>query len=447
MGSGHDITDSKRIERTIMYQAAFDPLTGVFNRGHFRSRLERSLADARRDRKELTLAVMSIDQFDATHASYGPDVVEEVVRSVVARIKAVVPGDLVVGRIATDAFALVIPSGAFGDVRAFTDAVLKQFEEPFLAVDRELHVGVSVGTATFPFDGRTADHLIRSATVAARRAQELGGRRSQYFFGSLDTDSTAHVAFEDDLWRAIEREEFFLMYQPQISLENGAIDGVEVLLRWRRNGEILPASEFISRLEHTALIVPLGRWVIDTALEQFREWRDNGIELRRMSVNVGARQLGDESFLPAIRRSLARYDVAPHLLDLEITETAAMVNAETSVRTLQALRQLGIEVTIDDFGAGYSSLGYLRRFPITGLKIDRSFIAKLPQSRTEAAIIRAVIATAVALNLRLVAEGVECEEQAAWLAQAGCRSAQGFLYSRPLTAEDAGNFLKSGRTR
>jgi len=166
-----------------------------------------------------------------------------------------------------------------------------------------------------------------------------------------------------------------------------------------------------------------------------------------MAINVSARQLSDDGFLASIRRSLSRYNIAPHLLDLEITETAAMVNAETSVRTLQALRQLGTEVTIDDFGAGYSSLGYLRRFPITGLKIDRSFIAKLPQSRTEAAIIQAVITTAVTLNLRLIAEGVECDEQAQWLARAGCRSAQGFLYAPPLTAGDTGDYLKSRSTR
>jgi diguanylate cyclase (GGDEF)-like protein len=446
LGSAQDVTELKQAERTIVWQAAFDPLTGVLNRARFGEQLETMLLRARRAGQHVTVVVVDIDDFNPVNATYGMTTGDDVLRALTSRIGQSLPDDVLLGRVEGDELALILPDRTAEEVRAFTESIHAQLNEPFLAGERELHLTVSVGAATFPIDGRSAEHLLRCAKAAARRAHQLGGRRSQFFLPALTVDSVQKMELDHGLRHALEHEEFFLVYQPQVRLEDGAVEGLEVLLRWRKDGDVLPAWSFIPRLEETSLMVSVGRWIIDRALAQFQEWREAGLRPGRLAINVGARQLDDESFVTTVRRSLAQHRVPANLLDFEITETAAMQNVETSVRILDDLRQIGTDVTIDDFGTGYSSLNYLKRFTITGLKIDRTFVADVPESRTGAAIVEAMIATARALDLRLVAEGVESEEQAAWLRGAGCASAQGFLFSKPLAADAVAGFLESRRS-
>jgi diguanylate cyclase (GGDEF)-like protein len=447
IGSGYDITDGRPSETTIFYHAAFDPLTGLLNRGHFRNRLTRELFQARRAPKELTLAVVSIDDFDDIVRAHTSAVGDEFLHIVVSRISAAVPRSIVVGRIEPDAFGLILPSGAFDEVRAMTDAMLSQFDDSILAGDAELHATISIGTATFPFDGRTAEHLMRASTAAVRRAQQLGGRRSQYFFSALASDSIHVSEVDHDIWSAVDREDLFLVYQPQVTIAGRAVETMEALLRWKKDGNVLPAATIIPRLEENALIVPLGRWIIETALRQYVTWRAGGIDLAKISLNIGARQLADESFVPALRRSLARHDIDPARIDIEINEAAAAVDTDAAIRALSALRELGTGIILDDFGSRTSSLDALRRLPVTGLKIDRSFTAAIPGCRSAQAIISALLAAAGDLDLRVAAEGVETAAQAAWLLGAGCTSAQGFFFSQPLAGDDAARFLQVRSTR
>ncbi len=235
------------------------------------------------------------------------------------------------------------------------------------------------------------------------------------------------------------------MYQPQVNLVDGSLIGVEALLRWQKDGDILPAWSFIRHAEETALIVPIGEWVIDTAVEQLARWRKEGLDPGRLAINIGARQLADRSIIATANGALQKHRVPGSAIEMEITETAAMQNTETTARLLEELRALGIEITIDDFGTGYSSLAYLKRFAVTGLKIDRSFVADMTQSETAVAIVKAILATAQILGIRVVAEGVENESQAVQLRAQGCTEAQGFLYSRPLTAEAMTRYLESAR--
>lgn len=447
IGSGYDVTYGRRAEPAIFYQAAFDPVTGVLNRTHFRNRLARELMQARSASRELTVAIVSVDGLNGIAAKHCGSVADEFLRIVVSRIEAAVPQNMPMGRVEPDSFALILPSGAFDQVRAVCDAILSQFDDAILARDTELFASVSIGTATFPFDGRSAEHVLHAATSAVRRAQQLGGRRSQYFFSALATNSFEPSEIDQDIWTAVDRQDLFLVYQPQVRLDNGAVEGVEVLLRWRKNGNVLPAATIIPHLEETALIVPLGRWITDAAFAQLRDWRAAGIHVRRIAINVGARQLADESFLSNFRRSLARHEIPADIVDIEVSEASVQVNIDAAVRALHGLREIGTQVTLDDFGGGPSSFTSLRRLPLTGLKIDRSFIAGIPDSKTDDAILTSIITAAEKLGLRLVAEGVETAAQAGWLLGSGCTLAQGFFFSQPLGSDDAARFLQMGIAR
>jgi len=400
------------------------------------------LLQAKRAGTQLTVILVDIDDFNPVNASLGHATGDEVLCAFARRVAAGASQNAVVGRVDGDEIAIVLTDSTTEEIQAVCRGIHEQLDHPFGAGDKELSLTVSIGTATFPFDGDSAERLLRCAKAATRRAYQLGGRRSQVFFPALTIDSIQQMELDQSLRRALEREEFFLVFQPQIRLEDGALEGLEVLLRWKKDGDVLPAWSFIPRLEESALMVPVGQWVIDRSLAQLKEWREHGLNPGRLAVNVGARQLSDELFVSNVRRSLCLHGISPESLDIEITETAAMQNVETSVHILEELRDLGAEISIDDFGTGYSSLNYLKHFTITGLKIDRSFVSDLPGSRTGAAIVHSMISTAKALDLRLVAEGVETEAQAVWLRQAGCASAQGFLFAKPMTADDVVPFLQ-----
>ena len=443
LGSAHDITELRQAERTILWQSAFDPLTGALNRNRFGERLDMILLQAKGLQRGVGLLVIDVDDFNPINSILGTVSGDEVLRALAKRITTSAPEDALIGRINGDEIAVVVSDASSADVHSLAEEIHRRLEEPFLAGEKEAYLSVSIGTAMFPFDGRTSEQLLRCARTAQRHAHQLGGHRSQVFFPALSIDSMQQMELDRGLRQALDRDEFFLVYQPQIRLTDGGVEGMEVLLRWRKDGDVLPAWSFIPRLEESQLMIPVGRWIIERAFGQLREWIAAGVDIGRLALNVGARQLSDESFVSHIRRVVSLHQIPPQLLDFEITETAAMQNVETSIRILEEVRELGAEITIDDFGTGYSSLNYLKRFTITGLKIDRSFVADLPSSRTGTAIVESMVATARALDLRLVAEGVENEDQAAWLRGAGCPTAQGFLFSKPIQADEVAGFIRA----
>jgi EAL domain-containing protein (putative c-di-GMP-specific phosphodiesterase class I) len=286
---------------------------------------------------------------------------------------------------------------------------------------------------------------MRAAGAANRRARQLGGNQIQVASPDLTLAAAERLRLETHLRAALHRGELSLAYQPQVRFRDRALLGVEALLRWRYQGEVLTAASFIHAVENSPVIIDIGEWVIDEACRQMRAWRDAGVAPPRLALNVGARHFQHPAFLACVRRAMERHGVEGSALEIEITETTAMHNGEASARLIDELRELGVEITIDDFGTGYSSLAYLKRFAITGLKIDRSFVHDLP-SRSAGAIVNAILATAHALGLRVVAEGVEDPDQAGYLEAAGCEEGQGYWFGRPLSAEAVIDYLQASDT-
>ena len=441
IGVARDATEEASALRALAQHENWDPMTGVLTRSRFCEHVGRLLLRARHSPDELTIVYLDIDGFGSLNDMFGSAAADEVLRTVAARLTAAFPEPAAIGRVGADEFAVVVPGHTASIVDTLCPEIHKLFAIPLEVAGKLESISASIGTARFPADGRSAEQLLRSASSAARQAALEGGSRSHVFSTEMRFRTIERVQIEHDLRKAFERGEFFLTYQPQINITDGSLIGVEVLLRWLKDGDVVPAWSFIRYIEESPLIVPIGEWIVDRALHQLKTWNDAGLDPVRMAINIGARQLANDSIVTAIRRGLETYQLEGPAVELEITETAAMQSLESTSHLIEKLRSLGVEITIDDFGTGYSSLSYLNRFAVTGLKIDRSFTADLPGSQTAAAIVDAIISTARALGVRVVAEGVENERQAAHLRLAGCSEAQGFLYSRPLTAEMMTDYL------
>jgi diguanylate cyclase (GGDEF)-like protein len=436
VGIGRDVTALRRAERTVAWQASYDALTRLPNRTCFFEQLMQSIREARRDDAYLALLIIDIDAMHSVNDSAGQAAGDELLVAAAARIVAAAPHSFV-ARIGGDSFAVLTgtPSAMAETIRTCNAL------EPFPAGASEVRVTASVGVAEFPCHGDSADHLFRAAEAALRRAIELGGDRHHVASADLTIAAAERLGIETRLRRAIERGELSLAYQPQVRLPDGGLLGLEALLRWHRDGELVPAAAFIRAVEESTIIIDVGEWVIDEACRQLRAWRDDGIAPPRVALNIGARHFQHPGFLETVRRAIERHGIERNTLEIEITETTAMSNADATARLIDDLRDLGVEITIDDFGTGYSSLAYLKRFAITAVKIDRSFVHDLPDSRSAGAIVNAILATAHTLGLRVVAEGVEEPEQAGFLTAAGCDEAQGYWFGRPMTVAAIGDYL------
>ena len=439
VGIARDATALRRAERTVAWQASHDILAGLPNRTYLREQLAQSIRVARRNAEPLSLLVVDVDAMHRVNDAAGQDAGDAVLVLVAQRIVAAA-ADAFVARIGGDAFAVLTSAPSLEVAESIRTAIAST---PFAAGATQVRVTASIGAAEFPHHGETADHLFRAAEAALRRAVDLGGNRHQLASADLTVAAAERLGIETRLRKAIELGELSLAYQPQVRLPDGGLLGLEALLRWHRDGELVPAAAFIRAVEESATIIDVGEWVIDEACRQLRAWRDEGIAPPRVALNIGARHFQHPGFLDTVRRAIARHDVQPHTLELEITETTAMSNADATARVIDDLRDLGVEITIDDFGTGYSSLAYLKRFAITGVKIDRSFVHDLPTSRSAGAIVNAILATAHALGLRVVAEGVEEPEQAGFLTAAGCDEAQGYWFGRPMSAEAIASHLRA----
>ena len=432
------IAEQKRTQALIRWQAHNDPLTRLPNRAFFQQALEDAIALGR----PFSVVFVDLDQFKHVNDSLGHAAGDHLLQEVAARFERCLDAEDILARMGGDEFTLLLPEGCAAEKSSAEDkaaALLRALVPPLLIGGQELHTAASLGLSRFPDDGGDAETLLQCADLAMYQAKERGRGQWQSFSPALTEAAHERLMLENSLRRAVERDEMILLYQPQVSLTTGEIIGTEALVRWQ-HGELglISPSRFIPLAEETGLIVPLGEWVLRTACRQAAAWERAGKHLR-LSVNLSARQLGEGSIVARIRAVLEETGLDPRLLDLELTESALVAQGEAAVSRLTALRALGVRISIDDFGTGYSSLAYLRRFPLDTLKVDRSFVMGLGgtdrHARRDGAVVRAIVSMAHALDLEVVAEGVETAAQRETLRRLGCDSMQGFLFSPPVSPE------------
>jgi len=443
-GTVIDITQRKNAERQIVHQAYHDALTGLPNRMLFYDRLTQALSLARRDERGLAVLFLDLDQFKLVNDTLGHAAGDRLLVEIARRLQNSVRDSDTVARVGGDEFTLLlrnIDDGA--DAARAAQKVLEAVARPAEIDGQRLYLTTSIGISSYPADGEEAEALLTNADIAMYRAKELGRSRYQLCTPAMNAKSVARLTLERDLRLAVERGELALLYQPQVRIASGRTVGVEALLRWNHpeRGLVRPA-EFIGVAEETRLILPIGEWVLRTACEQARLWHRDGRSDLRVAVNLSALQFQQRSLVAVVQEILDDTGVDPDWLVLEITESAAMHDAELTVEVLAMLRAMGLRIAIDDFGTGHASLSYLRQFPIDTLKIDRGFVSDLETSREGSAIVNAIIGLAHGLDLEVVAEGVETEGQLRFLAERGCEEYQGFLISQALSAVEVPEFVE-----
>jgi diguanylate cyclase (GGDEF)-like protein/PAS domain S-box-containing protein len=441
-----DITVRTQTEEAIRNLAYHDPLTGLPNRLLFNDRLAQAIERARRNQQLLAVMILDLDRFKLINDSLGLASGDQVLRAVGERLVAALRRSDTVARLGGDDFLLLLPGvdGAENSAKV-AQKILDTFLPPLRVGDQELHLGATLGITLYPHDGDDPETLIRNADTALYRAKEHS--RGSYQFYTTDMNATAfeRLVLETQLRKALERGELVVHYQPQVRLDDGAVVGVEALVRWFHAdlGLISPA-EFIPLAEETGLILDLGRWVLRTACAQVRSWQEQGFVDLRLAVNLSGRQFEQDDLVRSIAQVIEEAAFDPADLELELTESSIMRNPEQAVSKLHALDRLGIRLSIDDFGTGYSSLGHLKRFPIRTLKIDQSFIQDITTDPNDAAIAQAIIALAESLQLKVIAEGVETQDQLDLLRRYHCDEMQGYLFARPLPAGELLELLRSG---
>ena len=436
VGTGKDISERMRTQERLRFMAHHDALTELPNRTLFLDRLKQAMARARWHNRLVAVMFMDLDRFKNINDSLGHNVGDKLLVKLTRRLAGSMRAGDTVARFGGDEFAILLDDIASEqDISALAKKILSTLVPAFQIDGHEFFITASIGVSIFPADGEDSETLLRNADVAMYRAKDLGRNNYQFYSNEMSARAFERLTLENALRYALKREEFFLHYQPQIDIRNNTIFGVEALLRWQHPdlGAVLP-SEFISILEETGLIAEVGTWVLQTACTQAKRWQDAGLNLK-MAVNLSGRQFNDPDFIDTIQTILADTGLDHTLLELELTESMLMRNASKTIAALDTLNALGVRLAIDDFGTGYSSLGYLRRFPISTLKIDRSFVRDITKDPDDAAITTAIVVMAQSLNLHVVAEGVENEEQLAFLQSLDCHFIQGFYFSEAVSAQ------------
>jgi diguanylate cyclase (GGDEF)-like protein/PAS domain S-box-containing protein len=446
-GLAEDITARKEDEELLQYMARYDHLTGLPNRMLFYDRLQQALAHSRRDRRSTAVVFVDLDHFKRVNDTLGHAVGDELLQEVAQRLKGALRAGDSVGRLSGDEFAVILTDlSSPQDAAKVTQGMMAALERPFLLDGHELFVSGSAGVTLYPNDGEDPDTLIKNADSAMYRAKEAGRNTYQFFKSEMNERALERMSMETSLRRALERGEFLLHYQPKAAVSTGALTGLEALLRWQHPERgLVPPNSFISLLEDNGLIVPVGAWVIAEACRQIKAWAAEGTPTIPIAVNLSVRQLQKRDFARSVENILQEYAIDPRLIELEITESVLMQNAEQAVELLHRLKKFGIRLSVDDFGTGYSSLNYLKKFPLDALKIDRSFVRDITTDPDDAMITTAVITLAHSLRLKVIAEGVETEGQLAMLAAKGCDEMQGYYFARPMAAMDCGMLLREHR--
>nr|MBA3806698.1 EAL domain-containing protein [Acidobacteriota bacterium] len=441
-----EIAQRKHAEEQVNFLSFYDPLTNLPNQELFRANLTRALTLTREQRRKTAAIVLSIDRFKKFNDTLGHAVSDQLLRGVAERLSACENGVNAVAHLGGDEFAILqthISDAA--DAIEMTQKIQAALRPPFEVGGHKLYLTASLGISLHPDDGAEAQSLLQNASVALFQAKQQGGDGYQFYSADIKAADFKRLTLESDLRRALEREEFEVYYQPQVATDTGRVCGMEALVRWHHpeRGLVSPA-EFIPLAEDTGLIVPLGEWVLRTACAQNKAWRDEGFAPLRVAVNLSARQFEQPALAEMVKHVLDETGLDSNCLELELTESAVMKNAELTVGILAKLKQTDVQISIDDFGTGYSSLSYLKRFPINKLKIDQSFVGGATTNQSDAEIVRLVITLAHSLKLKVTAEGVETKEQLAFLHLLKCDEMQGYLFSRPLPAKDFRELLLQG---
>lgn len=450
-GIVRDISEYKRTlkqlqenEARMEYLAYHDVLTQLPNRLLFQDRVSKALERVRRHNRKLAVLLLDLDRFKNINDSLGHTVGDQFLMAISTRLGNAIRDCDTAARIGGDEFVVVLEDfGEISNVSNVAAKLLKVLAEPIRVEHRDLYTTASIGIAIFPGDGDTVEALIKAADAAMYRAKEKGKNNFHFYTEDINRRTFELLLLENDLRRALDQNQFFVAYQPQFSLSNGALVGVEALMRWQHpiQGLVAP-TEFIPLAEETGLIVPLGRWMLSASCRQFKQWLDQGYRFGRIAVNLSVRQFRQPGLVEDITQTLQEVGLSPEYLELEITESIAMDNVEATVEKLEVLKRMGLQLSIDDFGTGYSSLSYLKRFAIDKLKIDKSFVRDIATDPNDAAIAASTIALAHKMGLKVIAEGVETAEQVAFLREQGCDEVQGFFYGKPMLSGDFERLLQ-----
>jgi diguanylate cyclase (GGDEF)-like protein/PAS domain S-box-containing protein len=443
-----DISERRLAQERLTHLAQYDRLTGLPNRTLFYHSLAEAIAQARDKAARVVLLFIGLDRFKNVNDSLGAALGDELLRQFSGRLVQCVQIRDTVGRMGNDEFALIL-SQAHDQQQAVELAgeVRERLRAPFDLHGQEAALTASIGIALYPDDADEPETLVRYANTAMARAKQAGRDCYRFFTAAMNAQVLVRLDLELALRRALDQDEFELFYQPKVDLHTGCLSGVEALLRWRRPGHgLVSPAEFVPVLEETGLIVRVGAWVIDCACRQIAAWCDAKVGAVHVAVNVSSRQFAEGDLEGEVRRALERHKVSPALLELELTESALMSNAERTVLLLGELKRIGVKIAIDDFGTGYSSLAYLQRFPIDKLKIDIAFVRNITTNAGDAAIALAVISMAHSLRMRVIAEGVETPAQLEYLRRHRCDEMQGYYFSRPLPGAELGALVESGKT-
>jgi diguanylate cyclase (GGDEF)-like protein/PAS domain S-box-containing protein len=440
----HDISAARAKSLELSHLAQHDFLTDLPNRALLHDRISQAISFAARYNKQLAVMFIDLDEFKRINDSLGHTIGDRLLQSVASRLVSCVRRSDTVSRLGGDEFVVLLTQVEQAEDAAFSGKkILGALAEPFSIDNKHLEINASIGVSTYPRDGRDAETLINRADTAMYAAKLLGRNNCQFFKADMQARVLERESLEGALRQALSREEFVLHYQPKIDLKTGAVAGVEALLRWRHPKRgFLPPAEFVPIAEESGLIVSIGQWVLLEACRQARAWLDAGLPPVRMAVNVSAVEFKSKDFLAGIRAALISTGMDPHYLELELTETVLMRDAEKAVKILHALKAIGVQLAVDDFGIGYSSFSYLQRFPLDVLKIDRSFINEISAAGEAATILSAMIDVGLSLKHRVVAEGVETTEQLRFLQAKGCSEGQGYFFSRPTIAAEFATFLE-----
>lgn len=433
-----DITKRKEQEQKISQQANFDFLTGLPNRFLFHDRLDMALSSARRDGRRLALLFIDLDRFKHVNDTLGHEVGDDLLREASRRLCSEVRDSDTVARLGGDEFTVIIRDfRRIEPVELLAEAILGSLARPYLLGEHEVHASASIGITVYPNDGSERDVLLRNADNAMYRAKERGRNDYQFYTSEMNTEAQRRRVLENALYKALDNNELYIQYQPIVCLDMGETRGVEALLRWQHPelGLISP-DEFIPLAEDTGLIRSIGAWVLEEACTQAAKWRHAYNPGFKVSVNLSSRQMKRSDMAKLVSEILERSGLPAKSLTLEITESLLMSDDPEISVDLLAIQAMGVSLAVDDFGTGYSSLSYLKHLPVEILKIDRSFVRDLPHDSEDSALVQAILSIASSLDLQVVAEGVETEQQARFLREHGCELAQGYLYSKPVNAED-----------
>ncbi len=447
IGTTQNITALKEAEDKIVQLENYDFLTELPNRAMFSKLCNQMLISEKQHNHHCALLCMGIDRFKLINESMGHDAGNALLQAVAQRLRKYLHSDYILARLGGDEFALALTNVTHADIAALTaQEIINDFTAAFTIQDQDIVIGLSIGITLCPIDNRLANDLLKDAQTAMHRAKSADGNNYQFYSTKMTDAVKYRLGLESHLRRALEQNEFLLYYQPKVSTKTGKITGAEALIRWQHpeRGLISPL-DFVPVLEDTGLIIPVGEWTLQKICQQYHDWYELGFGDLSLALNLSVKQFSDTELYEKVKHTLAQFKHGTDFLELEVTESILMGDLETATHTLKALHSLGIKLSIDDFGTGYSSLAYLKLMPVDTLKIDRSFVIGLPDDEQDSAIVRVIIMLAQALNLKVVAEGVETIGQLNFLTAENCDYIQGYYYSKPIPADEFTRLLQKDR--